>query len=67
MTGFEPGSSGIGTDSSANCATTTSQNNVNVNLVQNACVNFPQGSVYCSRLTTAYLVKSSFYDQFKFT
>ena len=25
MTGFEPGSSGIGSDHSANCATTTSQ------------------------------------------
>ena len=25
MTGFEPGSSGIGSDRSANCATTTAQ------------------------------------------
>ena len=28
MTGFEPGSSGIGSDRSANCAKTTSQNNL---------------------------------------
>ena len=28
MTGFEPGSSGVGSDHSANCATTTSQGKI---------------------------------------
>ena len=30
MTGLEPGSSGIGSDRSANCATTTAQSSANV-------------------------------------